>query len=158
MGLCLLIWLCAALASYMFNVASSFNQDLCPWGDIIGTPARTSIFASSACPVKTTPNLSASPKGPFCYVCPPPPSASPSDQPTTSPSVSPTPVPTMSPTSDFFETTAELRTALSSGVYTSGDSPYGAIETWDTSRYVGSNAPIPVASEILFRHPFWIPF
>ena len=122
--------------SYILYLVSSFNQDLCNWGNTIGTPSRTSPFASTSCPNKGNPNLSASPKGPFCYVCPPPPSEEPSNAPTTTPSVAPTPVPTLSPTSDYFETSAELKSAVTYGPYTSGDSPYGAIETWDTSRLV----------------------
>ena len=131
----LLPWSCR----YFLHVASSFNQDLCKWGETIGNPPyRTYVFTSTACPNKGNPNLSASPKGPFCYVCPPPPSSSPSEAPTSSPSEAPTPVPTVSPTSDYFETAAELRSAVTSGVYTAGDSPYGAIEVWDTSRWVGT--------------------
>ena len=124
------------MVSYIFYQNTNFNQDLCSWGlAIVGTPTYfTYLFSGSGCPVKTTPNLNASPKGPFCYVCPPPPTKAPTDAPTTSPSVSPTPVPTVSPTSDYFETGTELRSAVTSGVFTSGDSPYGAIEVWDTSR------------------------
>ena len=128
-----------ALASprYFVYLASAFNQDLCNWGNTISPTAWTGAFStSSSCPDKGNPNLAASPKGPFCYVCPPPPSRSPTKAPTKSPTEAPTPVPTASPTSDYFETAAELKTAVSSGVYTSGDSPYGAIELWDTSRYV----------------------
>ena len=126
-----------AFSSYFLYIASNFNQNLCNWGNTIGTSvSRNYVFTSSACSNKGNPSLTASPKGPFCYVCPPPPSKSPTKAPTTSPSDAPTPVPTVSPTSDYFETAAELKTAVSSGVYTSGDSPYGAIELWDTSRYV----------------------
>ena len=122
---------------YFLHAASSFNQDLCDWGNTIGSvPYRTYVFTSTSCPNTGNPNLSASPKGPFCYVCPPPPTQSPSAAPTGIPSEAPTPVPTVSPTSDYFETRAELTTAISSGTYTAGDSPYGAIENWDVSRCV----------------------
>jgi hypothetical protein len=112
----------------MFYQAPNFNQDLCSWGDkVLPNPTRSAMFSGTACPIKTNPVLTSSPKGPFCYVCPPPPSP---------PVMGPTPVPTMSPTSDFFETGAELRAAITSGVYTAGNSPYGAIELWDVSRFV----------------------
>ncbi len=106
----------------MFYYTSRFNQDLCNWGNSIGAAAAvTGIFTATACPTKSNPVLTAFPKGPFCYVCPPPPTQS------------PTPAPTV-PT-NAFQTTAELSTAIGSGAYTAGTSPYGAIETWDVSRY-----------------------
>ena len=53
----------------MFWIASSFNKNLCAWGTITSSANVTNMFASSACPTQSNPNLNASPRGPFCHVC-----------------------------------------------------------------------------------------
>jgi len=50
--------------------ATSFNQNLCAWGDHIPNfvPVR-SMFSSTQCPTTDSPDLKASPPGPFCHPC-----------------------------------------------------------------------------------------
>ena len=108
----------------MLYAASSFNQNLCHWGTTISSTASVGgAFTASGGTVTTNPDLTLARKGPFCHDCPQYPTKAPTDAPSLSPSDAPTPVPTVSPTSDFFETATELKTAIASGVYTSGDSP-----------------------------------
>jgi hypothetical protein len=59
---------------YMFNHALSFSQDLCAWGPKVGSTTRMEwMFRYTQCPKngnRDDPDLSASPPGPFCFVCP----------------------------------------------------------------------------------------
>jgi surface protein len=54
---------------------SPFNNNLCLWGSTMVSsklPASrmTSMFASTNCPVQTSPSFADSPTGPLCYACP----------------------------------------------------------------------------------------
>jgi len=54
----------------MFNGASRFNQNLCPWGaklpgTFVYSTKATSMFGSSGCPNKNRPT---GPTGPWCAV------------------------------------------------------------------------------------------
>uniref|UniRef100_A0A7S3KZN0 BspA family leucine-rich repeat surface protein n=1 Tax=Amphora coffeiformis TaxID=265554 RepID=A0A7S3KZN0_9STRA len=54
----------------MFNNCVSFEQNLCNWGDLL--PSNVGIdyaFASSGCVITGTPDIHASPPGPFCQIC-----------------------------------------------------------------------------------------
>ncbi|CAJ1961988.1 unnamed protein product [Cylindrotheca closterium] len=56
----------------MFQFATSFNQDLCPWGPILqGNVQFEGLFASTNCPLEADPDLTATPRGPFCNLCVP---------------------------------------------------------------------------------------
>ena len=62
--------------SYTFGFASSFNQNLCSWGpkmaatkDSGQTVTIIIPFGQSGCPTERTPDLDASPPGPYCYFC-----------------------------------------------------------------------------------------
>eukprot|EP00977_Amphora_coffeiformis_P001996 scaffold376_cov156-Amphora_coffeaeformis.AAC.5 len=53
----------------MFNNCVSFEQNLCNWGDLL--PSNVGIdyaFASSGCVITGTPDIHASPPGPFCHI------------------------------------------------------------------------------------------
>jgi hypothetical protein len=97
----------------MFVNSTMFVQDLCAWGDKIGTgAAATGAFVGTACPEMGFPNLLTDPKGPFCYFCGTNvPTAGPlvQQQPAGGPLVSGPPSPT-SPTSSPF-TTVDLNSA-----------------------------------------------
>ncbi|CAB9498468.1 Mycoplasma protein of unknown function, DUF285 [Seminavis robusta] len=61
---------------FMFSDATSFNQNLCEWGDHITAPAPTVDVSGMFLPsgpagscLTTDPDLSTSPKGPFCQSC-----------------------------------------------------------------------------------------
>jgi hypothetical protein len=52
-----------------------FNNNLCLWGNTLASsklPSSrlASMFASTNCPVKTSPSFADSPTGPLCHVCP----------------------------------------------------------------------------------------
>lgn len=61
----------------MFYYASSFWQDLCPWGpQMVAANSTTEegvnvdlMFTLSDCPLDAVPDLTASPPGPLCAVC-----------------------------------------------------------------------------------------
>lgn len=53
-----------------FAFASSFDQDLCAWGALLGPNVLVAdAFAQSRCEAREDPTLNASPPGPFCKVC-----------------------------------------------------------------------------------------
>jgi surface protein len=54
---------------------SPFNNNLCLWGNTmvsskLPTSRTTNMFASTNCPVKTSPSFADSPTGPLCHACP----------------------------------------------------------------------------------------
>jgi hypothetical protein len=52
----------------MFQNAKSFSQDLNAWGAYLTTTAGvTNMFKATSCTTTADPNLSATPKGPFCW-------------------------------------------------------------------------------------------
>ena len=54
----------------MFYRATSFWQDLCAWCPQLDPSVKVGImFYGMGCPMTSDPNLTASPLGPFCYVC-----------------------------------------------------------------------------------------
>lgn len=59
----------------MFFHAASFSQDLCGWGNVLvdagNNPTVQSMFAGvrNPCESRSDPDLSATPPGPFCFVC-----------------------------------------------------------------------------------------
>ena len=57
---------------YMFEYAELYNQNLCRWGQQINVkkikPIRN-MFRNTSCPTINAPNLTITPKGPFCYIC-----------------------------------------------------------------------------------------
>lgn len=58
----------------MFQEAAAFGVggsiSLCEWGArISGTPPVLNMFTNSGCPDTSSPDLGASPKGPFCTMC-----------------------------------------------------------------------------------------
>ena len=54
----------------MFNNCRSFEQDLCGWGDLLPSHVVMDYaFAESGCVMSGTPDIHASPPGPFCHVC-----------------------------------------------------------------------------------------
>ena len=54
----------------MFLGAASFDQNLCAWGSRLPPDAVvTEMFVGTACPVMDDPDLSANPPGPFCHTC-----------------------------------------------------------------------------------------
>jgi hypothetical protein len=69
---------------FMFDGASSFNQNLCPWGAKLPTASVGNMFLNSGCPNTSNP---AGLTGPWCSLC---------VTPTASPSVSPSQSPTES--------------------------------------------------------------
>mmetsp|Transcript_46172 Transcript_46172/g.111906 ORF Transcript_46172/g.111906 Transcript_46172/m.111906 type:complete len:569 (+) Transcript_46172:1031-2737(+) len=55
---------------HMFHLAKSFNQNLCAWGSRLPSNLNAnSMFLAANCPSTASTNLSASPPGPFCFVC-----------------------------------------------------------------------------------------
>ena len=55
---------------WMFTDASEFSQNLCPWGDSLSNEAWSSdVFVGTKCPIQDSPNLTATPPGPFCFPC-----------------------------------------------------------------------------------------
>jgi len=56
----------------MFLEATAFNQNLCAWGEHLANSALVgSMFVDAAqCPTTASPDLNASPAGPFCHSCP----------------------------------------------------------------------------------------
>jgi hypothetical protein len=90
----------------MFYDASAFNQDLCMWGQSIssGVTNLGDMFAETSCEngIATTPDLSTTPPGPFCYMC-----VTPSSQPSLPPSGMPSAEPSF--TQVAFSTTTELK-------------------------------------------------
>ena len=61
---------------YMFYEASSFNQNLCPWGQhYASSNTYTKMFSASGCPNKgdndipTSTNPTNTPNGPWCHTC-----------------------------------------------------------------------------------------
>ena len=86
--------------SETFQSASAFDQDLCAWGTKITSTDSTicaSMFVTSGCPTNTDPDLTISPKGPFCHACLAP-STMPSQVPSKTPSTIPSSVPSAAPT------------------------------------------------------------
>lgn len=60
----------------MFSKASSFNQNLCSWGEMLQQHNNldvdvTNMFKETSCPTENDPDLSVIPAGPFCHVCDP---------------------------------------------------------------------------------------
>ena len=55
----------------MLQSAPAFSSSLCAWGAKITKPgvSVTAAFDGSGCPEQGDPDLSANPKGPFCFVC-----------------------------------------------------------------------------------------
>ena len=55
----------------MFFGATTFNQSLCSWGQqrLKESLKVSRMFFETGCPNQKAPNLTAVPKGPFCYVC-----------------------------------------------------------------------------------------
>jgi hypothetical protein len=55
----------------MFQYASSFNANLCSWGDLVGPAADvTEMFIDTNCPLAwVQPSFDWSPSGPFCGDC-----------------------------------------------------------------------------------------
>ena len=76
----------------MLKQATAFNHNLCLWGTKLpGTLTSLDVsqtFTSTACTDPSDPDLTASPKGPFCHVCDAA-SASPSSVPSEAPSQGP---------------------------------------------------------------------
>jgi hypothetical protein len=63
---------CVFLSMYMmFSGAASFDQNLCFWGSKLLPRCLTyAMFQSTSCPAaKMAPDLTASPRGPFCDLC-----------------------------------------------------------------------------------------
>jgi hypothetical protein len=55
-----------------FNAPHEFGQDLCAWCDTLDPSADvTGMFAYTACPNTSDPDLSQTPPGPLCYRCRP---------------------------------------------------------------------------------------
>lgn len=88
---------------YVANSASGFGgHDLCYWGSkldlsLAGISNTFGAFTDSGCSDTGHPDLSASPRGPFCQTCSPP-TASPTLAPSIEPSATPTGIPTKAPT------------------------------------------------------------
>jgi hypothetical protein len=58
--------------SFMFELASKFNQSLCAWGleMKITQPNVDSMFSGATqCQSTSNPDLNADPVSPLCYVC-----------------------------------------------------------------------------------------
>ena len=125
---------------FMFYEASSFNQNLCPWGPKLPSNFdyvnfAGAMFSGSGCANKNKPTGST---GPWCAVtnCP---TAIPSLSPTESPTASPTASLSQSPTTQYcFPDRATLKNAvdnyISEGCETNPScatrSQYGLIGTW----------------------------
>ena len=66
-------WNVASLTTMeqMFQDAISFNQNLCDWGPRLSSTTIPAVnaFENTRCPDTSSPNLSATPPGPFCHVC-----------------------------------------------------------------------------------------
>ncbi len=56
---------------WMFYGATVFNQDLCAWGPVMNNQNIDveDMFKVTSCADMSTPDLSATPPSPFCYVC-----------------------------------------------------------------------------------------
>ena len=92
----------------MFNGASSFNQNLCPW--VVKQQSLASVdymfYGATSCESQADPSLVA-PYGPFCFFCP---------------SNMPTPAPTAQ--LSYFVSHGQLQKAVDAGDF-SVSSPYG---------------------------------
>ena len=57
--------------AYLFSDAAAFNQNLCSWGDKLSPSAdvQNMFLGASSCHSQSSPDLTASPPGPFCYDC-----------------------------------------------------------------------------------------
>jgi hypothetical protein len=53
----------------MLHQATSFHQDLCPWGSTIQQHAGENIFLGTDCPITDDPDWSDETTGPLCYPC-----------------------------------------------------------------------------------------
>ena len=55
----------------MFALASSFQQDLCPWGSHLSFSADVAMMLTSQAvrDQQGDPNLAGAPPGPFCFAC-----------------------------------------------------------------------------------------
>jgi hypothetical protein len=98
----------------MFGGAGKFKQDLCEWGDNINTSANTAaMFYYAGCDEDGDPSFDTATPGPFCVICPGPPTSSPTSSPTKSPNTkAPTLPPIMKETvkfSDYDELFTQVR-------------------------------------------------
>jgi hypothetical protein len=60
-----------AYMGFMFEAASSFNQNLCAWGPKITdrTIVMEGMFFASSCPSQGDPDLTLDPITPLCFSC-----------------------------------------------------------------------------------------
>jgi Mycoplasma protein of unknown function, DUF285 len=57
----------------MFSNTTVFNQNLCPWGNVIRNKTAlnvTEMFdGATGCASQASPNMAINPAGPFCSIC-----------------------------------------------------------------------------------------